>query len=218
MIIDFQLIYHALPQLMRGAQITILIGLISCIIGLALGTMFGLALESTTRTLKYPVYLITTVLRGTPMVIQIVFMYAFLPIVGINLPPLWTAIIAVGMNSAAYISSIVRSGIKSISSGQVEAAKVLGFSRLQTLWYIILPRIMRVMLPPLGNELIVLVKDSSLASFIGVTELFKQGSIITSTTYDALSVYAAVGAVYLLITGTLTMGLTALEVRLNRHA
>jgi His/Glu/Gln/Arg/opine family amino acid ABC transporter permease subunit len=218
MIFDLALIYQYLPQLIQGAQITLFIGIGSCIIGLLLGTLFGIALESQQPLLRYPVYFITLVTKGTPMVIQIVFLYALLPVIGINWSPLFTAIVAVGFNSAAYISSVVRTGIKSISKGQVEAAKVLGLGRIDTLLHIIMPRILRVMLPPLGNELITLIKDSSLASFIGVTELFREGQIITSTTYDALSVYLAVGIMYLLITSVISIALSSLESRYNRHA
>ena len=107
---------------------------------------------------------------------------------GITIDTYWAVIGAIGLNSAAYIAHIIKSGILSVGKGQVEAGQMLGFSQMQIMRYIIFPQAVRVVLPALGNEFIVLIKDSSLASIVGVMELTKEGEIITSQTYDALTV------------------------------
>ena len=152
-----------------------------------------------------------TLIRGTPMLVQIVALFFILPCAGIIIPAFWSAVLAIGMNSAAYISQTIRAGIQAVGKGQLEAAQTLGFSPTQTIKLIILPQAFRTMLPSLGNECITLIKDSSLASVIGVAELSHQGSIIMSRTYDALTVYAGVALIYLLITSLASLLLYALE-------
>ena len=156
------------------------------------------------------------IIRGTPMLIQIVFANLLLPQVGIS--ALWTAIIAIGLNSAAYISQIMKSGITSVSIGQIEAAQVLGFSTFDAIKYIVLPQALRTTLPALGNEFVTLIKDSALASLIGVSELTKQGNFVKSRTFDAITVYFAVAILYLILTSTVSFLVARLEKRMNIHA
>lgn len=158
------------------------------------------------------------IIRGTPMLIQILCAFWLLPQIGIHIPALWTAIIAIGLNSAAYISQVMRSGIASVGRGQIEAAKVLGFSTQDTIRYIVLPQALRTTLPALGNELVTLIKDSALASLIGVAELTKQANFIKSKTFDAITVYFAVAILYLILTSTVSFFVARLEKRMNIHA
>ncbi len=215
--IDIPLIISSLPMLARGTWVTLQIATFGCIIGLTLGTVLALLQASKYALLRIPVTLYTTIIRGTPMLIQITFAVYVLPELGLNFPKFWAVILAIGGNSAAYISQIVRSGITSITKGQIEAAQALGLSTLQTIWYIILPQAFRVVLPALGNEFITLVKDSSLASIVGIAELYREGSLIFSRTYDILTVYFALACIYLTITTTLSLVITHLEKRMN-HA
>ncbi len=215
--INIQLIQQNLPYLLQGAWISIQIAFFSCSIGISLGTLLGLAQASKNKILSFLITPYVTVIRGTPMLIQIMVAYFVLPQLGIKLPDFWAAIVAIGLNSSAYISQIIRSGIASVSKGQQEAAKVLGLSRFQVVRYIVLPQAIRVVFPALSNEFITLVKDSSLASIIGVAELTRQGYFIRSRTYDALTVYAAVAVIYLLLTTTLSLLLAILERRMSRH-
>lgn len=216
--IDIPLLLKSLPALVQGALVSIQIAAGSCSIGFVFGTVFGLGQSSESKTLRMLIGVYVTIFRGTPMLIQLTIAYFVLPQFGISVSAFWTAIIAIGMNSTAYVSQIIRSGIASVSRGQLEAAQVLGLTKLQTIQYILLPQAIRVIFPALGNEFITLIKDSSLASIIGVTELAKQGSIIQSQTYDALTVYAGVALMYLLITSTLTLLLSMAQKRMNRHA
>jgi ABC-type amino acid transport system permease subunit len=157
-----------------------------------------------------------TLIRGTPMLIQILCAYYILPqILGFDMSPMLMATAAIGLNSAAYISQVIRTGIASVHEGQREAAQVMGFSSLQIARYIILPQAFTVVLPALGNEFVTLIKDSSLASIIGVAELAKQGRFIVSTTYDALSIFFAITILYLTVTSTISFAVSQIERRLK---
>lgn len=216
--IDIQLIIDSLPLLLQGVLITLQISGIGCGIGLCLGTLLALMQTSTFRLLRAPVIIYVTIIRGTPMLIQILCAYYVLPQFGVTIPTTWVAIIAISLNSAAYISQIIRSGISSISTGQIEAGKVLGLTHTQIARYIILPQAFRVVLPALGNEFVTLIKDSSLASIIGVAELSMQGRLITSRTYDAITVFFAVALLYLIMTTTISLIVAKLEQRTKLHA
>lgn len=216
--IDFTLIINALPALLHGAWVTIQIAALSCIIGLTLGTALGIALASKNNVFRYLASIYTTFMRGTPMLIQILFAFYVLPQLGLTIPPFWTAIIAIGLNSSAYIAHIIKSGITSIGKGQIEAAKVLGLGTGQITQYIVLPQAIRVVLPALGNEFITLVKDSSLASIIGVVELTKEGDFIKSRTFDVISTYTAVALIYLVLTSAISLLVTYAEKRMDHHA
>ncbi|MFC1845492.1 amino acid ABC transporter permease [Candidatus Dependentiae bacterium] len=216
--IDLSLLSKSFPALLAGAITSMQIAAGGCSIGFIFGTLFGLAQSGHNKLLRILVTIYVTIFRGTPMLIQLMIAYFVLPQFGIQVSALWTAIIAIGLNSTAYVSQIIRSGIGSVSVGQLEAAQVLGLTKLQTIRYILLPQAIRVIFPALGNEFITLIKDSSLASLIGVTELAKRGSIIQSQTYDALTVYFGVALVYLLMTGGLSLLLSVVQKRMNQHA
>lgn len=215
--INFTLIQAALPSLLRGTVVTLQIAAFSLLLGFVGGTFLGIAQTGKNILLRGLVAIYATIIRGTPMLIQIVFLYYVLSVVGINISAFWCAVLAIGINSSAYVSQIIRSGILSVNYGQIEAAKTLGIKRRDLLRFIVLPQALRVVLPALGNESITLIKDSSLASLIGVMELYKEGQTVISQTYDALSVYCAIAAIYLIITTTLSYCITLLERRLNRH-
>jgi His/Glu/Gln/Arg/opine family amino acid ABC transporter permease subunit len=214
---DFNFIGTKLPALLRGTQITLLIAVCSSLMGLVFGTLLAILHTSNRWFLSLPVTIYVTIVRGTPMLIQIPFFYYLLPTIGIHLPLITTAIIAIGLNSSAYISQTVRAGIRSVPSGQREAARVLGLTSWQTMRYIVLPQALAVIVPALVSEFITLIKDSSLASTIGVVELFKEGTIIISRTYNALPVYAAIAAIYLVLTMTLTAFSHYVERKMRRH-
>lgn len=217
--IDTTLLVQSLPALLAGAVVTIEIAALSCAMGLTLGILLGIAHSSKNILLRTAVGFYTTIIRGTPMIIQILFVtYAIPQLLNITIPYFWSATIAIGLNSAAYISQIIRSGISSVDKGQIEAARVLGLSKTQTMRYIILPQAIQVVLPALGNEFITLVKDSSLASLVNVVELTKAGRLIESRTYDALTVYCGVGLIYLVITTTLSLIMDHFERRMNYRA
>ena len=202
--IDYLLIWNSLPALLQGAVITTQIALIATIIGVVLGSIFGVAEASKSGFLRFVIGIYVTLFRGTPMLVQILFIYYVLPQFGLLIPPFWAASVAIGLNSAAYISQVVRSGISAVPKTQIEASQSLGAPPLKTMWLVVLPQAFRIVFPALGNELITLVKDSSLASVIGVMELSKEGSVIRSRTYDAFSILLAVSLIYLGLTAGLS--------------
>lgn len=208
---------HIFPQLLQGAGLTLTIAACSSAIGFFGGTLLGIAQTSAIRPLKIAVTLYVTIIRGTPLLLQIMFFFLMLSSLGINISALSTAILAIGINSSAYISQIIKSGIASVSRGQVEAAKTLGISTYDITRYIVLPQALRVVVPALGNEFITLIKESSLASAIGVMELYMRGNIIISQAFNALSIYTITGLMYLAMTSLVSIMVLKLEHSLNQH-
>ncbi len=216
--INVELIIKYLPLLLEGAKITIYIAALSCTFGLTFGTLLALAQTSGNKLLHALVTLYVTIIRGTPMLIQIAFFYyAILPALNISISALYAAIIAIGINSSAYISQVIRSGILSVSKGQIEAARTLGLNGFQITRYIVLPQALQVVIPSLGNEFITLIKDSSLAYTIGVVELYKQGITMKSNTFDAMTTFTAVALIYLVITTVLSLIMHIIERKMSRH-
>ncbi len=213
--IDLALIWDSFPSLLYGTGVSLQITFISAFIGLTLGSILGIAETSKSHFISFVIGTYVTIFRGTPMLVQILFIYYVLPQLGLTLAPFWAASMAIGLNSSAYISQIIRAGINAIPKGQIEAAHTLGFSPTKTMRYIIFPQAFRVALPVLGNELITLVKDSSLASIIGVMELTKEASVIRSRTYDAFSILLAISIIYLILTATLSFCIKKYEASLK---
>ena len=209
--VDMVILKNSLGDLLYGASLSIELASAAMLVGMIGGILVALMLLYGNTPLRIVGNTYVTLIRGTPMLVQIVALFFILPCAGIIIPAFWSAVLAIGMNSAAYISQTIRAGIQAVGKGQLEAAQTLGFSPTQTIKLIILPQAFRTMLPSLGNECITLIKDSSLASVIGVAELSHQGSIIMSRTYDALTVYAGVALIYLLITSLASLLLYALE-------
>lgn len=216
--IDFAILQDSSGLFLHAIALTLLIAVMSCFLGILLGGISGIVLAGKSRFLRWLVMGYVTVIRGTPMLIQIVATYHFLQLAGFRVSALWSVVISIGLNSGAYMSQIVLSGIKSVSKGQIEAAKVLGFSNWQTMQLIVLPQAIRIMIPAFGNELVTLVKDSSLASILGVCELTQQGNIIIGQTWDAPTVYVAIGLIYLCITTIISLFVSRIDKKLNHYA
>lgn len=215
--IDFSILAKSYPALLEGTLVTLYIALLSSVLGFVGGTILGFMHCSPNTLLRKLVSIYVTIMRGTPMLIQISFIYLLLPQLGIQISAFSSAVLAIGFNSIAYISQIIKSGIASIDKGQIEAAQVLGLNHTQIMRFIVFPQAIRVVVPALVNEFITLIKDSSLASFIGVVELFKASSRIISYTYDPIPVYCAMAAIYLALTTTLTFAVHYLERKMDYH-
>ena len=153
-------------------------------------------------------------IRGTPVVVQLLIIY-FGIFASVNISKMIVAVIAFGINSGAYVAEIVRSGIMSIDKGQFEAGRSLGFNYVQTMVYIIIPQAFKNVLPALGNELIVLLKETSVSGYIAMEDLTKGGDIIRSRTYDAMMPLLAVALIYLIIVMLLEFAVGKLERRLR---
>jgi len=213
--INLILLKNSMGSLLQGAGLSIIIAFFALGIGTIGGTLLSLLLLYGNKGLRIAAQAYVTVIRGTPMLVQIMALFFVLPYFGVMLPGTISAIIAIGMNSIAYISQIVRAGIQAVGRGQIEAARVLGFSQLQITRLIVLPQAFKTVFPALGNECVTLIKDSSLASVIGVAELTHQGSIIMSRTYDALTAYMGVALIYLMITSCVALLLHFMERKMH---
>jgi ABC-type amino acid transport system permease subunit len=163
------------------------------------------------RLLALPAAVYVELIRGTPLLVQILFIYFVLPAAGVNLPARTSGILALTLNAAAYISEIIRAGIQSIDAGQMEAARSLGMSYWQAMRRIILPQTFRRVVPPLTNEGIALLKDSSLVSVIGLTELARTGQELASRYAAPLTVWPVVALLYLALTFPLARASQYLE-------
>lgn len=211
---DWAAAFRSIPHLLPGIPWTLLISFGGLAIGFVIGIVFGLMRISPSRLLRLPAILYIEVFRGTPILVQVLFIFYGLPqLLGGPINALTAGIAAIAVNSGAYISEVVRGGVQSIERGQREAALSLGLSRTQSFRYVIWPQAFRRMIPPLGNQGIISIKDTSLFSVIGVGELVRQGQIYIATTFTALEVYFMVALMYLAITWSLSLLLRQLEKR-----
>ncbi|NLY55826.1 MAG: amino acid ABC transporter permease [Firmicutes bacterium] len=200
---DFRwdLVFRSFPVLLEGAWVTIKLTTIAVAIGLVIGTFVGMARTSKNKLLYGIASVYVDFIRGTPLLVQIFLVYMGLPqVLGFPIPVWIAAISALGINSGAYVAEIVRAGIQSIDRGQVEAARSLGMTHRQTMRYIILPQAFKRIIPPLGNEFIAMLKDSSLVAVISLEELMRKGQIIQTRTFRPFEIYLAVAFIYLIMT------------------
>ena len=210
---DSRYIWDALPLLMQGLQLTLIIGLLGgLIIGLLAGTCRALG-----GTISKTVSLVfVELIRGTPIMVQVMFIYFALPMVlPVRIDPVPAAIITIVINSGAYIAEITRGAILSINKGFKEASLAMGLSPRSTLLHVIMPLAFRRMIPALGNQWIISIKDTSLFIVIGVAELTRQGQEIIAGNFRALEVWTAVAMIYLFLTLCLSFLLKQLEKRIH---
>lgn len=205
--------------LVNGLKVTLTITFFALIIGVVLGFLVAIVRSTYDKTGKLKilnlickVYL--TVIRGTPVVVQLLIIY-FIIFGSVDINKTFVAVMAFGFNSGAYVAEIFRSGIMSIDDGQFEAGRSLGFNYAQTMFYIIMPQAFKNVLPALGNEFIVLLKETSVSGYIALEDLTKGGDIIRSRTYDAFMPLIAVAVIYLVMVMIFTKLVNMLERRLR---
>ena len=212
---NVDLMINSLPLLIVGAGITVQITAISVGLGLVIGMFVGIARICHVKVLRALATVYIDFLRGTPLLVQIFLIYFALPmVVGQRVDPFIAAITACGINSGAYIAEIFRAGIQAIDEGQMEAGRSLGMTWVQTMRYIIVPQAFNNIVPPLGNEFIALLKDSSLVSVIGFEELTRRGQLIIARTYGSLEIWITVALIYLVMTLTISRFVSYMEKRL----
>ena len=211
---DFELIQRALPILLMGAEVTIEITAFSVAIGFFIGLFVGIARISQFKILRIMAAVYADCIRGTPLLVQIFLIYFALPMaIGQRVEPFIAAVAACGINSGAYVSEIFRAGIQAIDVGQMEAGRSLGLTWWQTMRFIILPQAFKNILPPLGNEFIAMLKDSSLVSVIGFEELTRRGQLIIAQTYGSFEIWMTVAVLYLIMTMAISRIVAFLEKR-----
>ncbi|MGQ9473745.1 MAG: amino acid ABC transporter permease [Candidatus Caldatribacteriaceae bacterium] len=214
---DISALYKAFPALFWGATVTLRVTVLSIVIGLIIGIVAGLARVWPNTFSRAISSIYIELIRGTPLLVQIFLVYFGLPALGLNLDPFIAGIIAMGINSGAYVGEIVRGGIESISQGQMEAALSLGMTWWQAMYYVILPQAFVRILPPLGNEFIALLKDSSLVSTIAIAELTRTGQIIITRTFKSFEIWSGVALFYFLMTYAISRVVKYSEHRLRYH-
>ncbi len=211
---DFELIEKAFPLLLMGAAVTIEITAVSVALGFFIGLVVGVARISSYKILRILAAIYADCIRGTPLLVQIFLIYFALPIAtGARVDPFAAAVLACGINSGAYVSENFRAGIQAIDPGQMEAGRSLGLTWWQTMRYIILPQAIKNILPPLGNEFIAMLKDSSLVSVIGFEELTRRGQLIIAQTYGSFEIWLTVAALYLAMTLAISRLIAFLEAK-----
>ncbi|MBF6330043.1 amino acid ABC transporter permease [Nocardia transvalensis] len=212
------LIRHNLwPMLEATLTKTLPLTAISFVVGLAIALLVALARMSTIRPLSAAARFYISIIRGTPLLVQLFIIFFGLPQLGIVFEPFPAAVIAFSLNVGGYAAEVVRASILSVAHGQWEAAHALGLSPVQTMGSIVLPQAARIAVPPLSNTLISLVKDTSLASTIMVTELLRVAQTAAAPTFDFFSLYGVAALYYWVICLILGFAQTRLETRLARH-
>lgn len=203
---------------LKGLLNTLIMAFFACIIGIILGIILAIIIDYNEKTkklsfLSFLSKIYIGLIRGTPSLLQLMIIY-YIIFRSININIIIVGIISFGLNSAAYVSQIIKSGIISVSIGQTEAAKMLGLNYVQSMRYIIMPQAMRNIMPALGNEFITLLKETSVAGYIGIIELTKASDIIASRTYDYFFPLFIVAIIYLILTVGLSKILNIIERKL----
>lgn len=205
-----------LPILMQGVKLTIMVTIGSLVLSTLLGLVWALMRVSGIRVLSLTASGIINFIRGIPIIVQLFYIYFVMPEFGITLTALQAAIIGLGIAYSAYQAENFRAGIEAIDPGQVEAAQTIGMGWVMTMRRVILPQAVRIVLPPYGNTMIMMLKDSSQASTITVAELALQGKLIASSTFKNTEVFSMVAILYLTMSIPLIVFVGWLERRLGR--
>ena len=206
-----ELLQKSLPSLISGLGVTIRIAFFAIILGL----IFGLMSIAKFKILKAISTIYVYIVRGTPLMIQAMFVYFGLgQALGVRFDPVLAGIVILGVNAGAYLSEIFRSGIEAVDKGQLEAARSLGLSQVMAMKKVILPQAIKIMIPSLMNQFIIAIKDTSILSVISIRELMQSGQIIVGTTYRAFEIYGVVAMMYLVLITILTLVSKAVERRL----
>ncbi|MCW3490555.1 amino acid ABC transporter permease [Dethiobacter alkaliphilus] len=211
-----EVIAAAMPALLQGMWMTIMITVGGVALGFVLGILFGLGRISKNKIIFALSTTYVEIIRGTPILVQIFFIYFAMPILlGTRISNISAAIAAIAINSGAYLAEIVRGGIQSIDKGQTEAGRTIGMTPFQTMRYIIWPQAFKRIIPPMGNQFIISLKDTSLLSVIAVADLTRRGQTIIAVNYRSVEIWGTVALLYLTMTLTISFVLRRMERRLD---
>lgn len=207
--------YLSSGQFLRGAGTTLLLTVVSMLLGIAGGFVLALIKRSPIAPLRWFAHGYIWLFRGTPVLLQLIFVFAGLPEIGVKFSPIICAIIALSLNEAAYMAEIVRSGVEAVSKGQRTAAMMLGLKDAQIMRHVILPQAARVALPPTGNQFIGMLKTSALASVIAVQDVLLVAQRTAASNFDYVATLVAAAIYYLVLTTIFTIALGWVERRLD---
>ena len=220
--IEILIDYKGYVKVIEGLENTLKIAVLGLVIGIVIGTLIATVrvipkYKTLPRVLNSICTFYVGFFRGTPMVVQLLlFYYVALPLMGINLPSVSVAIAVFGLNSGAYISEIMRSGIQSVDYGQTEGGRSVGLSFSTTMMKIVIPQAVKNILPTLGNEFIVLIKETSIVSFIGAADLYVAFNYIGSNSYEFMVPYLAMAVIYIVIVCIITVLIKFMERSLKK--
>ncbi|MBR1579137.1 MAG: amino acid ABC transporter permease [Selenomonadaceae bacterium] len=202
--------------IMQGAAVTLEIFLITLMLSLPLGGLAALGRLSSIKPLRYLMEFYVWLMRGTPLMLQLLFVYFALPMVGLMLPDIAAALLAFTLNYTAYFAEIFRAGIQAIPRGQFEASRVLGLPHWHTMKRIVFPQVLRIVLPPISNETINLVKDTSLIYILAMNDLLRVARTIVQREFD-MTPFVIAAVFYLVMTAVLTWGFKRLEAYYGKY-
>ncbi|HFI0944582.1 TPA: amino acid ABC transporter permease [Streptococcus suis] len=197
-------VLEVLPSLLNGAMVSLQVFFLVLLLSLPLGAILAFLMQMKFKPLQWLLHFYVLIMRGTPLLLQLIFVYYVLPSVGITFDRMPAVILAFTFNYAAYFSEIFRGGIEAIPKGQYEAAKVLKFTPVQTIRYIVLPQVVKIVLPSVFNEVMTLVKDTSLVYALGVSDLLLASRTAANRDASLAPMFIA-GAIYLLMIGAVTL-------------
>jgi len=213
---DWDFVWQIMPTLIAGVKITILATLLGSVLAAVVGLAIALARRSSNKLLSRPVGFLAEFIRGTPLLVQLYFIFYVLPDIGITLPPLVAGVIGLGLHYGTYTAEVYRAGIDNVPRGQWEAAKACNLSERQTWTQIILPQALPPMIPALANYFIAMFKETPLLSAITVLELMNQAKSVANSSYRYVEPMTMVGAFFLIISLISVFGLRWLERRYGR--
>ncbi|AOE88240.1 amino acid ABC transporter permease [Pseudomonas sp. TCU-HL1] len=211
----FQNALDFLPILLKGAVVTLQVTAGSFLLSSLIGLVFALMMVSKVRTISMFAIGLVNIIRGLPIIVQLFYIYFVLPDFGIQLTALQAGVIGLGIAYSAYQAENFRAGIQAIHQGQIEAAESLGMRGAMVMRRVVLPQAFRIALPPYGNTLVMMLKDSSLVSTITVAEMTRAGQLIASSTFENMTVYTLVALLYLALSLPLSFALRRLEARIG---
>lgn len=207
-----------LPFLLQGLWVTVQLAVLALLLALTLGVVFGVLRVAPLRPLRTIGAAYVEFFRNTPLLVQMYFWFFGLPwLIGVTLPGFQAGFLSLGIYTGAFVAEVVRAGILAVSAGQVQAARSLGMTYLQTMRFIVLPQAVATTVPPLGNLVIAMTKNTSVASAIAVPDVMYNGNILNSRTFATYEIFLAVGAGYLALTVPLSAAVNRLEQRLTRY-
>lgn len=215
--LDFSIMIQYMPMLMDGVKMTILLTLASVLVGVVLGLVVALMKMSKLKLLQILASTYIEIVRGTPILVQLFIIFYGLPqLLGFTIPEFPSAVAALGFNSGAYVAEVIRAGIQAVDRGQTEASYSLGMSGVMTMRFIIIPQAIKNILPALVNEFITLIKESSVVSVIGMSELMRKSNAISSITYKPFEPLLTVALIYFILTFSLSKFMGRIEGRLKK--
>lgn len=211
----FEILIKNLPSFLTGLLVTVQIAFFALILASAIGLIFGLMSISKSKILKSISTVYIFIVRGTPLMIQGMFIFFGVgQLLGLRFDPIIAGIVILAFNAGAYLSEIFRSGIEAVDKGQMEAARSLGLSHSKAMVKVVLPQAIKMMIPAIMNQFIIAIKDTSILTVIGIRELVQSGRIIVATNFKAFEVYGIVALMYLVIIGLLMIASNTVERRL----